>query len=94
MPKLKPNPTEEANRVARACISNNMELYAVDEEALAMQIGITRRTIVTRREKPETFTLQELRKMAKTLKWTPAQAASVVLGRPLTSKEIKEFIIM
>lgn len=94
MPKLKPNPTEEANRVARACISNNMELYAVDEEALAMQIGITRRTIVTRREKPETFTLQELRKMAKTLKWTPVQAASVVLGRPLTSKEVKDFIMM
>lgn len=94
MPKLKPNPTEEANRVARACISNNMELYAVDEEALAMQIGITRRTIITRREKPETFTLQELRKMAKTLKWTPVQAASVVLGRPLTSKEVKDFIMM
>lgn len=94
MPKIKPNPTEEANRIARACISSNMELYAVDEETLAMRIGITRRTIVTRREKPETFTLQELRKMAKTLKWTPVQAASVVLGRPLTSKEVKDFIMM
>ena len=32
MPKLKPNPTEEASRVVRSCISSNMELYAVSEE--------------------------------------------------------------
>ena len=34
MPKLKPNPTEEASRVVRSCISSNMELYAVSEELL------------------------------------------------------------
>ena len=28
------------------------------------------------------------------LKLTPIQAASIVLGRTLTSKEIKEFIVM
>ncbi len=94
MPKLKPNPTEEASRVVRSCISSNMELYAVSEELLAVKMGRTARTIQTRRERPENFTLGELWAAAKVLKLTPIQAASIVLGRTLTSKEIKEFIVM
>lgn len=94
MPKLKPNPTEESSRVVRACIAGNMELYAVNEELLAAKMGRTVKTVQNRREKPENYTLGELWAAAKVLKLTPIQAASIVLGRPLTSKEIKEFIIM
>lgn len=94
MPKLKPNPTEEASRVVRACISSNMELYAISEETLAIKTGVTKRTVQNRRDRPENYTLGELWTLAKTLKLTPIQAASIVLGRTLTSKEIKEFIVM
>lgn len=94
MPKLKPNPTEEASRVVRACIRGNMELYAVSEELLATKTGVTKKTVQNRRDRPENYTLGELWVLARTLKLTPIQAASIVLGRTLTSKEVKEFIVM
>lgn len=94
MPKLKPNPTEESSRVVRACISSNMELYAISEDLLAAKTGVTTRTIQNRRNRPENYTLGELWVLSKTLKLTPIQAASIILGRTLTSKEIKEFILM
>lgn len=94
MPKLKPNPTEEANRVARAAISSNMELYGISEDLLAKKLDMTKRSVQNRRDRPETCTLQDLRIMASVLKWTPLQAASIVLGRPLTSGEVREFILM
>ena len=68
--------------------------YGALARALAAQMGRTARTIQTRRERPENFTLGELWAAAKVLKLTPIQAASIVLGRTLTSKEIKEFIVM
>ncbi|MGC6173215.1 hypothetical protein [Lacrimispora sp. 38-1] len=94
MPKLRPNEKEASSRVVRACISNNMALYSLNEEAMAVKLGVTPRTIQNKRSKPETFTLNELWDLGKALKITPIQAASIVLGRPLTSKEIKEFILL
>lgn len=94
MPKLKPNPTEEASRVVRSCIAGNMELYAIKDEQLANRMGVCKKTVQNRRDKPENYTLKELWAAAKVLKLTPIQAASIVLGRPITSKEIKEFILM
>lgn len=94
MPKLKPSPNEEAKRVVCACIDSNMALYNVDEDMLAARMRVTKKTVQNRRKKPENFTLEQLQAIAKALKWTPVQAASVVLGRPLTSKELKEFILM
>ena len=67
MPKLKPSMQEERNRIVRACIAGNKERLAIDDAALAVKVGVTKKTI---------------------------QAASVLLGRELTSKEIKEFILM
>lgn len=94
MPKLKPNPTEEASRIVRACIANNMALYNVSDDLLAAKMGVTKRTIQNRRGSPQGYTLEELWVVAKTLKLTPIQAASIVLGRTLTSREIKDFILM
>lgn len=94
MPRLQPSQTEESRRTVRACMSSNMDLYNVSEDLLAAKMGVTKRTVQNRRDRPENYTLEELWAVAKTLKWTPVQAASVVLGRPLTSKEIKEFILM
>ncbi len=94
MPKLKPNPIEESSRVVRACVSNNMNLYGISEDVLATKLGVTKRTVQNRRDRPENYTLEELWSLSKALKLPPIQAASVVLGRPLTNKEIKEFILL
>ena len=82
MPKLKPNIQEERNRIVRACIAGNKERLAIDDAALAIKVGVT------------TYSLDEMQKIATVLKFTPIQAASVLLGRELTSKEIKEFILL
>jgi len=94
MPKLKPTEQEEANRIVRACIAGNMERYRIDEERMATQIGATKRTVQNKRKQPGDFELKDIQKLAKLLKFTPIQAASIVLGRDLTTKEIKEFILM
>lgn len=94
MPRLKPSEREASGRVVRACISNNISLYATDEKSLALKLGITVQTLKNKRAKPETFTLGELWIISKTLKMTPIQAASIVLGRPLTNKEVREFIML
>ncbi|WP_026889889.1 hypothetical protein [Lacrimispora aerotolerans] len=94
MPKLKPSHKEALSRVERACISSNMDLYCLYEENVAVKLGITQWTIQNKRARPGTFTLSELWDLSKSLKLTPVQAASIVLRRPLTSKEIKEFILL
>lgn len=94
MPKLKPNEQEERNRIVRAAISSNMELYSVPEDEVAIKAGFTKRTLQNKRARPETFTLEELQRIGKALKFTPVQAASIVLGRVMTSKEVKEFVLM
>ena len=94
MPKVKPSDTEVSRRVVKACISGNMDLYGLDEGVIAVKLGVTQRTVQNKRIKPETLTLDELWNLSKALKFTPVQAASIVLGRPITSKEIKEFIML
>lgn len=94
MPKLKPTEQEAANRIVRSCISANMERQAMNNEQLAAVLGQTAITVRRKRNSPENFTLQDMQRMAKKLKFTPIQAASMVLGRDLTTKEIKEFILM
>ena len=49
MPKLKPSDQEESNRVVRACISAGMERQAIDEEKLAVKVGVTKKTIQNKR---------------------------------------------
>ena len=94
MPKLKPNIQEERNRIVRACIAGNKERLAIDDAALAIKVGVTKKTIQNKYHRPETYSLDEMQKIATVLKFTPIQAASVLLGRELTTKEIKEFILL
>ena len=67
---------------------------AIDDAALAIKVGVTKKTIQNKYHRPETYSLDEMQKIATVLKFTPIQAASVLLGRELTSKEIKEFILL
>ncbi len=94
MPRLKPSEREERKRIVRAVISGNKERYGVDDVALAAQSGVTDRTLRSRRDDPGMYRLEELWALARELRFTPTQAVSIVLGRDLTAKEIKDFILM
>lgn len=94
MPKLKPSPLEETYRILRAHIAGNQERYAITDEFLASRLGISVSTFKKRKTHPGTFTLNELHLIAKHLKFTPVQAASIALGRDITAKEVKDFILM
>lgn len=94
MPKLQPTETEQANRVAKACIVGNQQLYGIDNEQLSLKMRCSEQTVRKRLHAPSDFTLEELRSIAKQLKLTPLQCASIIMGRPLTSKEVKEFLML
>lgn len=94
MPKIKPTQKEEVRRIVRAQISANQNLYGLDISTMATKAGISTRTFYSRLEAPENLTLNELQNLSKLLKWTPVQAASIILGRLLTAKEVKDFILM
>lgn len=94
MSRISPNDKEKARRVVRACISNNMELYHISEEDITLKLGFTPRTFRNKRDNPETFTMEELWKLSKILKFTPIQNASILAGQALTSGEVKKFILL
>ena len=91
MPKLKLSEQETANRIIRSCISCNMEREDMDNKKLALILGQDVVTIRRKRNNPENFTVRDMQRLAK---FTPIQAASVVLGRDLTTKEVRDFILM
>lgn len=94
MPRLKPSEQEEASRIIRANIAYGMERQHTDNKELAIRLGVDPKTIRNKINRPDTFTFRELRTVAKALKFTPIQAASILLGRELTAKELKDFILM
>lgn len=94
MPKLKPSPQEERNRIVRACIAANQERYNITDEFLAEHLGMTALTFRKKKKRPETFDLMDIQNLSKYLKFTPVQAASIALGREITSKEVKDFILL
>ena len=94
MPKIKPTQFEERQRITRACIACNQERYDISNASLAKYLGFSLQTLAKRKANPGTFTIEELQHVAKFLKFTPVQAASIALGRDLTAKEIKDFILL
>lgn len=92
MPKLKPSKLEESRRVVRSCIAGNMELYGVKNKDLAARTGRGYSTISFRLRNPETYTLGDLWAMQDSLKLTPMQAASLILGKQITAKDLKEYL--
>ena len=95
MPKLKPSEKEERDRITRSVIRGNQERYGVVDGQVAKSLGLH---INTYREKlnnePERLRLDKLQALSRLLKFTPIQAASLVLGRDLTAREVRDFILM
>lgn len=93
MPKLKPSDQEERNRIVRACIAGNQERQGIDDAGLAKYLGVVPDTVRNKKKRPETFTLRELQAVSRALKFSPIQSASIVLGRDLTTSEIRDFVL-
>lgn len=93
MPKVQPSIFDERKRIVRSCIAANMERYAITDEQMAKCLAMTVQTFKKRKADPTSFTLFELQLMSKILKFTPIQAASIVLGRDLTAREFRDFIL-
>ncbi|MDF2858670.1 MAG: hypothetical protein K0Q87_4521 [Neobacillus sp.] len=68
MPKLKESDEEQKNRLTRAYIAKNMELYGLSDEQIAVKLRCTKRTFQNKKKRPETFTLGELRKLCIVIK--------------------------
>lgn len=60
MPKTKPFRREEQQRNVRALIAKYMELRKANEEKVAAQAGMVKRSLQNKRRHPETFRLGEL----------------------------------
>ena len=75
MPRIKPSPEEDRNRIIRAIIVGNQERYAISDESIAKYLHMSLATF-------------------KKKKVRPVQAASIALGRNITAKEVKDFILM
>lgn len=85
---------KKRRQITRDCITANQERYGYTDEQLAKLLCISVQTFRKRKKDPDYFTLIELQSLGRTLKFTPIQAASIVLGRDITAKEVKDFILM
>jgi hypothetical protein len=68
MPKLKESEEIHKDRLTRAYIAKNMELYNLSDEEVSIKLRCTKRTFQNKKKRPETFTLGELRKLCATIK--------------------------
>ena len=94
MPRVKPFDCEEKKQIVKSCIVANQARYGYTDEQLAKYLGISITTMRKRLNDPDTFTLQELHRLNRALKFTPIQAATIILERDITKKEVKDFILM
>lgn len=94
MPRLKPSPEEDRNRIVRAIIVGNQERYAISDESVAKYLHMSLATFRKKKAHPVNFDLIDIHALSRYLKFTPVQAASIALGRNITAKEVKDFILM
>ena len=79
MPKLRKTENETKNDFLRAYIAKNMSLQGIsNKKALAEKIGISDRCMYYRLNRPENFTLAELRRLTNTLHFTPEEVSKII----------------
>ena len=61
------------------CVGNK-ERLAIDDAVLAIKVGVTKKTIQNKYHRPETYSLDEIQKIATVLKFTPIQAGICAPG--------------
>jgi 2-phosphoglycerate kinase len=78
VPKLKESEELQKDRLARAYIAKNMELYGLSEEQIALKLRCTKRTFQNKRKRPETFTLKEFRKLCAVIKLSDEEKSLIM----------------
>lgn len=78
MPKLKMSDTEKQNRMFKATIIRNMELYGIDECQIAKVMGKTKRTVQNKINNPSSCTTDDIRIFIKMLKMTDNQVIDLL----------------
>jgi hypothetical protein len=68
----------QKDRLARAYIAKNMELYNISDEQAAAKLRCTKRTFQNKKKRPETFTLGELRKLCTAIKLNNEEKALIM----------------
>ncbi len=68
MPKLKVSEDEQWKRNVRGAIARGMEAQGLDDEAISKKMPFCKKTFQNKRKRPETFTVGEMRLLAKALK--------------------------
>ena len=94
MPRLKPSPEEDRNRIVRAIIVCNQERYALSDESVAKYLHTSLATFRKKKARPVNFDLMDIHALSQYLRFTPVQAASITFGWNITAKEVKDFILM
>lgn len=68
MPRLKEPDEMQKDRITRAYIAKNMQLYNLSDEQVAIKLRCTKRTFQNKKKRPATFTLGELRRLCAAIK--------------------------
>jgi hypothetical protein len=83
MPKLKPTDKQKMNCIIEGTIAYYLKVNRKDKEYLATKLRISRSTMFNRVNKPETFTLEELRTLIKVCGFTSEQVLEMMgINRP------------
>lgn len=78
MPRVIENEVVQKNRTIRAVIAKNMALLDLSDEDVAIKLHCVKRTFQNKKRDPETFTLEELRRLAKALKFSDEEKAMIL----------------
>lgn len=94
MARLKVSDEEKKNRIVRAAISGGQEREGYTDADMAKCLGVSVATYRAKKQAPGKFTLDDLQTIGRLLRFTPFQWAAIGMGRELTAKEIKDFILL
>jgi hypothetical protein len=78
VPKLKETEDKQKDRLIRAYIAKNMELYSLSEEQIAVKLMCTKRTFQNKKKRPETFTLGELRRLCAAIRLSDEEKSLIM----------------
>jgi hypothetical protein len=78
VPKIKESVDEQKNNITRAYIAKNMALYNLTDEQVATKLRCTKRTFQNKKKRPETFTLEELRKLCIVIKLNSEEKSLII----------------
>lgn len=80
MPRLKPSPQEDRNRIIRAIIVCNQERYALSDESVAKYLNMSLATFRKKKARPVNFDLMDIHALSRYLKFTPYRRRTLPLG--------------